>query len=286
MPWTFSNTGIGGGFGISPSGNPGGGMNFAAPTAGIVTSGLVMNLDAGDVTSYPGSGTTWTDLSGNTNTATLVNGPTFNSGNNGYIITDGSDDYIEVTTRNTNLEFQPNQPHSAFCWVYNLSNTTAAILSNMNSANPFQGWNLLTVPGLLYAQLITAYPTNALSVAVAFDYTGNANKWVNVGYTYDGSSPTTAQGCLNSINFYVNGQLFTSGKAIEPSAGGIDGFNTTSETTTYPTSQRFRIASRWASGAASVQAALNIAQVVLYNKVLTSSEVLQNFNTLRGRFGI
>jgi len=63
----------------------------------IVTDGLVLALDAGNTKSYPGSGTTWTDLSGNGNTGTLTNGPTFDSANGGSIVFDGTNDYVQVT---------------------------------------------------------------------------------------------------------------------------------------------------------------------------------------------
>jgi hypothetical protein len=53
---------------------------------GIVTNGLVLALDAAKKDSYPGSGTLWKDISGNTNNGTLINGPTFNSGNGGYCV--------------------------------------------------------------------------------------------------------------------------------------------------------------------------------------------------------
>ena len=59
----------------------------------IVTDGLIFNLDAGFVGSYPTTGTTWYDLSGNNNNGTLYNGPTFNSANSGSIVFDGVDDY-------------------------------------------------------------------------------------------------------------------------------------------------------------------------------------------------
>ena len=67
-------------------------------SGGVVTDGLVLALDAGVSRSYPGSGTTWTDLSGNGNNGTLVNGPTFNSGNGGSIVFDGVNDYINAGT--------------------------------------------------------------------------------------------------------------------------------------------------------------------------------------------
>ena len=58
------------------------------------TEGLSLLLDAANVKSYPGSGTSWYDLSGNGNTGTLTNGPTYNSG--GYISFDGTNDLVSV----------------------------------------------------------------------------------------------------------------------------------------------------------------------------------------------
>lgn len=63
----------------------------------IVTNGLVLYLDAANQKSYPGSGTTWTDLSGNGNTGTLTNGPTFSANNNGGIVFDGANDYVSIS---------------------------------------------------------------------------------------------------------------------------------------------------------------------------------------------
>ena len=64
----------------------------------IVTDGLVLNLDAGFVSSYPKTGTTWRDLSGNGNNGTLVNGPTFSSNGGGSIVFDGSGKRITLPT--------------------------------------------------------------------------------------------------------------------------------------------------------------------------------------------
>jgi hypothetical protein len=63
-----------------------------------VTSGLVLELDAGNIKSYPGTGTTWFDKSGNANNGTLINGPTFNTGSLGSIVFDGVDDYSSLGT--------------------------------------------------------------------------------------------------------------------------------------------------------------------------------------------
>jgi formylglycine-generating enzyme required for sulfatase activity len=72
-----------------------GGRGVRTISSGIVTDGLVLWLDAGTKPSYPGSGTTWTDLSGNNNNGTLVNGPIYSSTNGGIINFDGSN-YVSV----------------------------------------------------------------------------------------------------------------------------------------------------------------------------------------------
>jgi hypothetical protein len=68
-------------------------------TGGIVTNGLVLNLDAAKTDSYPGTGTTWRDISGNNNNGTLTNGPTFSGiGKQASIVFDGVDDYAFFNT--------------------------------------------------------------------------------------------------------------------------------------------------------------------------------------------
>ena len=251
----------------------------------IVTSGLVLHLDAANPKSYPGTGTTWNDLSGNRNNGTLINGPTFNGGNGGYIICDGVNDYVEVTERNTNLEFHPLQPYSAFCWVYNLTGTSAggAIFANMINSVSYQGWDLwINNTTEIATHLISSWSANASKVAINFDFAGNANKWVNVGYTYNGTSPANSTDSLNSINFYVNGILRTTGKRVDIA----DGFNTATETISYNTSQRFRIASRWQSGTISSGRPVTISNVSIYNRALTAQEIVQNFEAVRGRYGV
>ena len=69
-----------------------------AAKKGIVQDGLVLNLDAGVAQSYSGTGTTWTDLSGNGNNGTLTNGPVFNSDRGGSIVFDGTNDYVQFSS--------------------------------------------------------------------------------------------------------------------------------------------------------------------------------------------
>ena len=74
----------------------------------IVTDGLVLVLDAANPTSYISGSTTWRDLSGNNNSGSLVNGPTFNSVNGGSIVFDGSNDYVEISPVNASSQFTLN----------------------------------------------------------------------------------------------------------------------------------------------------------------------------------
>ena len=69
----------------------------------VSESGLVLCLDAADKNSYSGTGTTWTDLSGNGYNGILTNGPTFSNTNGGIFIFDGTDDYVQTNlNQNTN----------------------------------------------------------------------------------------------------------------------------------------------------------------------------------------
>jgi hypothetical protein len=256
-------------------------------TSDIVRDGLVLNLDAGNPASYPGTGTTWTDLSGNGNNGTLVNGVGYSSDNGGSLVFDGVNDYSEITTRNTNLEFQPLQPYSVFCWVYNLlapvneGTGTGAIISNM-TAPPHPGWDLWRNSSTTIAgHLISNWSGNAVKVGINFNYTENQNKWVYIGYTYNGTSPTNATDSLNSMNFYINGVLSTSGKQNFSNA---DGFNTSTEIISYNSSQRLRIASRWNFDQWYQGSPLTISNTQIYNRQLTASEIQQNYNALRSRF--
>ena len=81
--------------------------------SGLVTEGLILNLDSTDSSSYSGTGTVWTDLSGEGNHFDLVNGPTFSTDDGGTIVTDGANDYIK-SQGNIN---EVNASFSAFAYV-------------------------------------------------------------------------------------------------------------------------------------------------------------------------
>jgi hypothetical protein len=261
-------------------------------TGGIVTDGLVLNLDAAKVDSYPGTGTTWKDLSGNNNNGTLTNGPTFSGiGKQAAIVFDGVDDYVEVTARNTNLEFQPTSGYS--CMAFYKSPPTATnstLIANMVNTSPFTGWDIWfnnsSISNTIAMHLISSWDSNAIKIAVNYNFTTYANQWLSFGYTYNGTCPTNETASLNSVDFYLNGALYTSGKQLGQTGGAGKGFSTSSETITYNSSQRFRVASRWMSGASSSQTQLSTGMILVYSRKLAASEMSQNFNALRNRYGI
>ena len=156
----------------------------AAPSIpSIITSGLVLNLDAGNVASYPGTGTTWTDLSGNGNNATLYNGAVYNSANGGTMVFDGINDYasesnfigaLTTFTSGTWIKLNANQTTKAFISTY--YNGWAVGISDYDQ-NKIK----------FYLGGATIYSTYALSI----------NTWYYVCATYNNGNPT----------IYINGAL-------------------------------------------------------------------------------
>lgn len=112
------------------------------PTEIPITSGLICHLDASRTDSYPGTGTTWTDISGNGNHFTLTNGPTFDANANGGAFNlDGTNDHI---TNNSNINLSASDYTIISATRYRPGATTGRHLSG-NASNWLQGgWNNLT----------------------------------------------------------------------------------------------------------------------------------------------
>jgi len=100
---------------------------------GVVTDGLVLNLDAGFTPSYPKNGTTWYDNSSGGNNGTFTNGPTFNSVDGGSIVFDGTNDYIQTTSPFGNISWD-SRAWSFSSWM-KLNNLGDRCLVNLNSSN-------------------------------------------------------------------------------------------------------------------------------------------------------
>jgi hypothetical protein len=215
----------------------------------IVTGGLALYLDAANIKSYPGSGTAWTDLSGNGRNGTLTLGPTYSSLNNGSIIFDGTDDYVQCSGSVTTTAA------TFLCWI---------------RRNGDQG----QYDGILFSRgtSITGIDFN---LSNQLGYT-----WNNAVNTYNWQSGLIVPDltwCMVAVSV-----TSTSATAYLCQASGITtATNTVSHTST--TLDDIKIAF---DDATVRYFAGNIAIAQLYNRALTSAEIAQNFNANRGRYGI
>ena len=227
----------------------------------IISSGLVLHLDAGNASSYPGSGTTWTDLSGNGYNGTLTNGPTYSSSNGGSIVFDGTDD---VATLGNILNIGLNS-WTLSCWVkFNNGTGLQGIIGKTSYRGyvgrysfyiEFDNLHAFFQPDINYS--ITT------PIAPYLD-----NKFHNLVMTIDRTS---------MMYFYIDG--ISVGTPLNVS--GTSSINLNSST------DNFYIGSYGSSNGQSPFSFLNgnVSQASIYSRALTAAEVLENYNILRPRFG-
>ena len=225
----------------------------------IVTDGLVLYMDAANSKSYVSGSTTWNDISRSGNNGTLINGPTFNSSNGGSIVFDGVDDRVSRTTNiNTGQNFTVN------AWIYPtlLGTTKRTVAASSYNYTSLNGWFLCTAGfNTNNTFFFSAGSDNAYRVALA--NTLSLNQWAYIS--------AVCQNGGGSINLYKNG--------IETSYE-LTSLSTNTLTYTYP---QFNVGYRDTAGLTDPYTG-NIAQVTIYNKTLTASEVLQNYNATKGRY--
>lgn len=235
-------------------------VNGAWRGGNIVRDSLVFYLDAASGTSYntyTNSGT-WRDISGNNRTGTLINGPTFNSSQGGSISFDGADDYV-----NTNYNAGTFTQFTLAAWIFKTNTTKAFILNAAGTATP---------PALILGFGIELYETVAYFDATfgstdayaEFPFTGNG--WNYWSLVYDG----TQTGNANRLKVYLNAaaQSLTFTGTIPASIPSTDVF----------------YLSRRPWVVEYSQCRIGITQ--MYNRPLLPSEVLQNYNATRARFGL
>jgi hypothetical protein len=223
----------------------------------IVTDGLVLALDAGNVKSYPGSGTTWLDKSGRGNNGTLINGPTFNSGNGGSIVFDGVDDYVTV---NTPISLNLIQPSSINTWFYfnNFDQVNSRIIECQDN-----NYSIQIIRDGASGLLSTKNSNFQTGISGTTWFTPDFGIWYNITAIWIPSTAST-QLYLNGIsqtgNFFNNIGIGNQPNKIVLGVRS-DFFNTT-----------------WLNG--------RISLTQIYNRALSAAEVLQNYNATKGRFGL
>jgi len=230
-------------------------MSIEAPIK-TISNGLVLHLDAGNNKSYPGSGTSWRDLSGNGNNGTTSGTPTFSSANGGSIAFDGTDDYVSCP---------------AFTGLGS-SNRTIDVWFQIRSL-PLSGTkrilSLVTDDTSTDTPALTiGYSTSLSSLSAGFGgspyngYVSNLNftlsMWTNLTVTITG----------NNIVVYKN--TISVGSATN---SGTVGSNPILHLGRY-------------NNFYSQYADIIISNAKIYNRALSASEIIQNYDSTRSRFGL
>ena len=220
----------------------------------IITDGLVLCLDAGNTKSYPGSGTSWSDLSGQGNNGTLTNGPTYSSDNGGAIVFDGSNDYVSIS----NMGLSSNTLEG---WIKSYDGNQGG---GTDIVSVLGKYSIIAAEKYTYIGFFGGDLTFRIDKGVrssshlnvhTVSYT--ANQWYHVALTYNSSN--------GSAVAYINGSNVGSTTA----ATGIVFDNTPNSIARAGNGNHF-------NGAVSV--------TKIYNKALTATEVQQNYNALKGRY--
>jgi hypothetical protein len=234
-------------------------MIFNRDYESIITNGLVMNLDAGFTPSYPTTTTTWYDVSSGGNNGTLTNGPTFNSANGGSIVFDGVDDYIGVPNGYTSV-MKGNDYWTVSLWfkANGFGCCGPVLISPGNGQLEYFDLFLQVSNGTVYFSAGGGAGSNYLS--------GNISMTTNVVYNV-----VFVKTGINTGKFYLN----TSDISLSASGTGLGAMPNVNAD--------FKIGafkqSQWDLNG-------NIYNTLMYNRALSSTEVLQNYNAQKGRFGL
>jgi hypothetical protein len=228
----------------------GGVQIYDIPIVTVVTDNLSMFLDAGQAASYPGTGTAWTDLSGNSRDGTLTNGPTYTSADGGAIVFDGANDFVQCSG--------------------SITATAATFVTWMRRNGPQDDFD-----GILYSRG---------SVATGISFFGTTNKisytWNDAVNTYTWDSGLTIPD-LTWCMVAVSVTSTTATAYLCQSSGITSAINTVSHTSTTLDDikiGRDEVDSRYFNG--------RIATAMIYDRALSADEITQNFNALRGRYGL
>lgn len=226
--------------------------------ANIVTDNLVLWLDAANRSSYPGSGTTWRDMSGNNNNGTLTNGPTFSSANNGSVVFDGVDDFVSISSGASSIN---SFNISVACWIFQNNIHTSNVFSEVKSIVQIANGDIGSTPcfylHLRNSQVIFRYQGGPGLAQLSPTVDQEANVW----HYYTGVSNNS------SISLYRDGILigsipytisFTSLANTNIDIGKTGGYF------------------NYFNG--------RISTTRIYNRALSPSEIQQNYDALKSRY--
>jgi hypothetical protein len=228
----------------------------------IVTNGLVLYLDAANPNSYVSGSTTWNDISSGGNNGTLINGPTYSSVNGGSIVFDGIDDYVtNVGTTSTFSFIQNTAVFTLNVWVKpSILGTAMYFMGNNDGTAGSKGFYFGKLANNRLALVVTYGVGGQFVINYQPSNYFTDTNWVNVTVSSNGSNATA----------YKNGVQFGSLSST------IINFSTGDSQRTLAVGRVNNLGSNWSG---------NVAITQIYNRALSASEDLHNFNTARARFG-
>jgi len=247
-------------------------MKYGSITTGIIADGLVFNMDAANRASYPQTGTTATDTINNivgtlTGAGGSNNTPQWENTNGGVFDFDGTDDYIDFGDPSV-LSFgnsSTDSPFSISQWWYMDSAASFRGVQKFANTNLNSEYRLNTInSGILKFTLMDSNMSHYIGIKTSGDLSSYQSTWINVVGTYSGNSSSSG------LKLYLNGSILSTSSD-----------NAGSYTAMHNTSEPFKIG-RLTSGYANGK----IACTHVYNRALSSNEVLHNYNALKGRFGL
>jgi len=231
----------------------------------IVTDGLVFAQDAASARSYPGSGTSWYDLSNDKNTGTLYNGVSYSTADGGTMSFDGSDDYMQSDVSTTSLDGDPS--FSADMFVKRRTGTNVGAsngfwgIGGVNQGNGISGWTPTT--NLIN---LDVYDSTRLATSVYYP----ENEWIHICWTKNGAGTETT-----NVKCYINGVSTSLTKT-----------RNATRTNQFNTSTTGVCLGRISANSSNFYSPIDIATYKIYDRALTAAEVLQNYNAIKNRFGL
>lgn len=251
---------------------------LASPT--LVTNRLLLNLDA---TSYPGSGTNWSDLSGNVFGGTLTNGPTYSSSNGGFITFDGVDDYLALS-HNGLLNLGQDFTICGFIKLTNTTQNTAYLFSSLDVASGSQTkgvafyWMKTAEYGLGANQLRFQLGRTAWAWQI---YGSDANSIADTNWHFIALTVKNINSASRTVRFYVDGNRKTTSYWTPNVA--VNSANYSTDTTA------IRAGSVYSPGLTTYYnsySAMSIGDLKIFTRELNEKEIGRLFDIGRGRFGL
>ena len=235
---------------------------FNSDVSPIVTNGLQLYVDGGYTISYPKDGTTWYDLSGVVGNTTLVNGATYTTNQGGGISFDGVNDRVTTNVSVLNWATESFTISSFFKWGSGGSSANYSFFELCGNGG--SNWGMAHVPRSSSFYFYWINNTNN-SGHVAYSDLIQDNVPLNVTITFNGVGGTSQQTLYDNTKIYINGNEISHQNA---GSAGVNANSTLS------------------IGGINYPMKGDIYNFMYYNRVLTSTEVSQNYNALKGRFGL